>query len=97
MARAKKQDASWPDFDLMARAGAALGRGVDPIEVFEYCGKWAFDPAAEKLAEIYRRYAARQKARGFVMWRKSGSSQRFPRGLSLPPLRWRVHLKPLRF
>ena len=53
-----------PDFKLMTRAGIALGQGVDPIEVFEQCGKWAFEPAAEKLAEIYRRYAARQKARG---------------------------------
>ncbi len=52
------------DFQLMARSGAALGRGVDPIEVFEHYGKWAFEPDAEKLAEIYRRYVARQKARG---------------------------------
>ena len=52
-----------PDFKLMTRAAIALGQGVDPIEVFEHCGKMAFDPAAEKLAEIYRRYAARQKAR----------------------------------
>ena len=66
MARTKKQNALCLDFKLMTRAGVALGRGVDPIEVFEHCGKWAFEPAAEKLAEIYRRYKARQKARG--MW-----------------------------
>ena len=56
--------ADGPDFKLMTKAAIALGRGVDPIEVFEHYGKMAFDPAAEKLAEIYRRYAARQKARG---------------------------------
>ncbi len=59
-----KKDRFDLDLKLSTGAGIELGRGVDPIEVFEHYGKWAFEPDAEKLAEIYRRYVARQKARG---------------------------------
>ena len=40
---------------LLAPAGALLAAGIDPIEVYKRCGDWAFDPAAEEIAETHRR------------------------------------------
>ena len=67
----KEQAAVYHEMELMERAGAALAAGFDPIEVFKRCGKWAFDPAAEQIAEIYRRQKAARKARP----RKAGEAR----------------------
>ena len=58
----KKQAADFKRFELIERAGAALAAGFDPTEVFKHYGKWAFDPAAEQIAEIYRRRKAADPA-----------------------------------
>jgi len=63
MKRTKKEPAALPDFKLMAHCAAALAAGVDPIEIYKYADEYAFDPATERLAEIYRRHKARQAAR----------------------------------
>ena len=59
----KKQAAAKHDLDLMTLAAANLAEGVDPIEVYKYAGKYAFDPCTEHIAEIYRRYKAAQRMR----------------------------------
>ncbi len=47
---------------LLEPAGALLAAGIDPIEVYKRCGDWAFDPAAEQIAEIHRRSKAADPA-----------------------------------
>ncbi len=62
MALTKKQDDEFRSMELLEKAGAALAAGFDPATVFKHCGHWAFDPAAEQIAEIYRRRKAADSA-----------------------------------
>lgn len=48
---------------LLEPAGKMLAEGIDPIEVYKKCGDWAFEPAAEHIAEIHRRRKGKAVAR----------------------------------